>query len=296
MSDPRRYRVTHRTTYAYQQPVSVCHHLLHLRPRPCANQRCTNTTLVVDPQPAVLTERRDYFGNPATFAIVQQLHRTLAVEAVSEVELTPPEPPDPAASLFWEGTREALRAGRDAAMLERYYLAFDSPMIRASETLRAYAAPSFPPGRPVLEGALELSARIHHGLTYEPGATTVSTTPEETLTLGRGVCQDFAHLAIGCLRSLGLAARYVSGYLVTDRSAAAPADPLLGTDASHAWCSVWTPEFDWVDFDPTNDRIPSGRHVTLAWGRDYGDVSPVKGVILGGGEHVMHVGVDVAPL
>jgi len=289
-----RYRVLHRTTYAYTQPVSVCHHLLHLRPRACAAQRCESTLLAIEPQPAVLTERRDYFGNPATFAIVQQIHRTLSVEAVSEVELTPAPPPDPGETTAWEGVRETLRVGRDAATLERYYLTFDSPMIRATEALRAYAAPSFPPGRPILAGALELSARIHAGLVYEPGATTLSTTPEETLALGRGVCQDFAHLAIGCLRALGLSARYVSGYLVQERAAGAPT--LIGADASHAWCSVWTPEFDWVDFDPTNDRLPGGRHVTLAWGRDYGDVSPVKGVILGGGEHALRVGVDVAPL
>ncbi len=140
-----RYRVLHRTTYAYTQPVSVCHHLLHLRPRTSATQRCDSTLLAVDPQPAVLTERRDYFGNSATFAIVQQVHRMLSVEAVSEVALTPPPAPDPEETTTWEGVRETLRAGRDAAMQERYYLTFDSPMIRATDVLRAYAAPSFPP-------------------------------------------------------------------------------------------------------------------------------------------------------
>ncbi len=290
-----RYRVTHGTVYAYSQPVSVCHNLLHLRPRACPRQRCTSTSLAFDPLPAVLTDRRDFFGNPTTFTIVQQLHRRLAVEAVSEVELEPAAPPDPATGQPWEAVRNAVRAGRDPAMLERYFLSFDSPMARGSDVLREYAGPSFPPARPLLEAAIDLSSRIHHDLAYEPGATTVGTTPEETLALGRGVCQDFAHLAIGCLRAMGLPARYVSGYLVTGRSAGADAAALTGADASHAWLGVWTPEAEWVDLDPTNDQVPTDRHITLAWGRDYGDVSPIRGVILGGGEHTSRVGVEVAP-
>ena len=289
-----RYRVTHQTHYAYSQPVSVCHNLFHLRPRPSPGQTCARTSLAIDPLPAILTDRIDLFGNPTTFAIVQQLHRALSVEAVSEVDLERSEPPDPADSSPWEEVRDAVRAGRDAETLERYFLTFDSPMVRASDLLRDYAAPSFTPGRPVLEATVELSSRIHHDLAYEPGATTIGTTPEETLTLKRGVCQDFAHLAIGCLRAMGLAARYVSGYLVTGRSA--PTQPeLTGADASHAWLAVWTPEHDWIDLDPTNDQIPTDRHVTLAWGRDYGDVSPIRGVILGGGDHKTRVSVEVRP-
>lgn len=290
-----RYCVTHRTAYDYSQPVSVCHNLLHLRPRECPRQRDVTTLLAIDPAPAVLTDRLDVFGNPTTFAIVQQLHRSLAVEAVSVLDLTPTPAPDAAETTPWEQVRDALRTGRRASMLARYQLTFDSPMVRGTDVLREYAAPSFPPDRPLLDAAVELSSRIHRDLAYEAGATTVGTTPEETLALGRGVCQDFAHLAIGCLRALGLAARYVSGYLVTGRGAAAePA--LVGADASHAWLGVWTPEYGWVDLDPTNDQIPTDRHITVAWGRDYGDVSPVKGVVLGGGEHTIRVGVDVARL
>jgi transglutaminase-like putative cysteine protease len=289
-----RYRVTHKTHYAYSQPVSVCHNLFHLRPRPSPRQACARTSLAIDPLPAVLTDRIDLFGNPTTFAIVQQLHRALSVEAVSEVDLERTVPPDPAASSPWEEVRDAVRAGRDPETLERYFLTFDSPMVRASDMLRDYAAPSFASGRPLLEATVELSSRIHQDLAYEPGATTIGTTPEETLAQKRGVCQDFAHLAIGCLRAMGLPARYVSGYLVTGRSA--PEEPVLtGADASHAWLAVWTPEFDWVDVDPTNDQIPTDRHVTLAWGRDYGDVSPIRGVILGGGDHKTRVSVEVRP-
>jgi transglutaminase-like putative cysteine protease len=290
-----RYRVTHRTRYAYSQAVSVCHNLLHLRPRPRPHQRPAGTLLAVDPVPAILTDHEDAFGNPTTFAIIQELHRTLAVEAVTEVELEP-TPPPAATAVAWEEARARLRAGRDVEGLACYQLAFDSPLVRASETLRDYATPSFPPGRPLLEAALDLSSRIHRELAYRPGATTVHTTPEETLRLGRGVCQDFAHLAIGCLRSLGLAARYVSGYLVTGRSATSDAATLAGADASHAWLGVWLPDAGWVDLDPTNDLVPHDRHVTVAWGRDYGDVCPIKGVILGGGEHAVQVAVEVAAL
>jgi len=288
-----RYLVTHRTQYSYGQPVSVCHNLLHLRPRPLPRQVCLGTTLIVDPPPALLEDRLDGFGNPTTFAIVQQVHRELTVEAVSEVDVLPSVAPATKGGQPWEVVRDGLRTQRSADALERYALTFDSPMVQASDVLREFAAPSFPRERPLLEAACELSSRIHRELEYVPGATTVATTPEETLSLERGVCQDFAHLAVGCFRSLGLAARYVSGYLVNTPAAVADDDELTGADASHAWLAVWTPEHGWVDLDPTNDLLPTDRHITLAWGRDYGDVSPIRGVILGGGEHTIDVAVDV---
>ena len=288
-----RYLVTHRTQYSYGQPVSVCHNLLHLRPRPLPRQTCLSTTLTVDPPPALLEDRLDGFGNPTTFAIVQQVHRELSVEAVSEVEIAPWVAPKPCGGEPWEVVRDGLRTQRSADALARYALTFDSPMVQASDVLREFARPSFSRERPLLEAACELSSRIHRELAYLPGATTVATTPEETLSLQRGVCQDFAHLAVGCLRSLGLAARYVSGYLVNAAGAASSDDELTGADASHAWLALWTPEHAWVDLDPTNDLLPTDRHITLAWGRDYGDVSPIKGVILGGGDHTIEVAVDV---
>ena len=289
-----RYLVTHRTQYSYAQPVSVCHNLLHLRPRPLPRQACLSSTLTIDPSPALLEDRLDGFGNPTTFAIVQQVHRELSVEAVSEVDIVPSVAPSTEGGQAWEVVRDSLRMQRTAEALERYALTFDSPMVQASDTLREFAAVSFPADRPLLEAARDLSSRIHRDLTYTPGATTIATTAEETLSIGRGVCQDFAHLAVGCLRSLGLAARYVSGYLVNVPAAAAGVDDeLTGADASHAWLALWTPEHGWVDLDPTNDLLPTDRHVTLAWGRDYGDVSPIKGVILGGGDHTVDVAVDV---
>jgi transglutaminase-like putative cysteine protease len=288
-----RYLVTHRTQYSYAQPVSVCHNLLHLRPRPLPRQACLSTTLTVDPPPALLEDRLDRFGNPTTFAIVQQVHRELTVEAVSEVDVAPSVAPKPDAGHPWEVVRDGLRTQRSADALERYALTFDSPMVQTSDVLREFASPSFACERPLLEAACALSSRIHRELAYLPGATTIATTPEETLLHKRGVCQDFAHLAVGCLRSLGLAARYVSGYLVNTPAAVSDDDELTGADASHAWLAVWTPEHGWVDLDPTNDLLPTDRHITLAWGRDYGDVSPIKGVILGGGDHTIDVAVDV---
>jgi transglutaminase-like putative cysteine protease len=290
-----RYRVEHRTTYTYAQPVSVCHNLFHLRPRACAAQQNDATTLTIDPLPAVLIERDDFHGNPTTFAIVQQLHHTLDITAVTFVERAPIPAPASTDGAAWETVRDQVRSARDPAGLARYQLTFPSPMVRGSAALRDYAAPSFPAGRPALAAAIELSSRLHRELTYVPGATTVETTPEDTLASGQGVCQDFSHVLVGCLRSFGVPARYVSGYLMTTPDPARPADALVGADASHAWVAVWTPEAGWVDLDPTNDMLPSDRHVTVAWGRDYGDVCPVKGVILGGGSHTIDVAVAVTP-
>lgn len=285
------YRVTHTTTYTYSQPVSLCHNLAHLTPRPGPRQSTTDFRLVVDPDPAVVHERVDFFGNPATFFTVQEPHKKLAVRAEHTTTVAPFSPPDPAATPPWEEVRDLLRTDRSPVVLDACHYSFDSPYVAASAALAEYAAPSFPPGRPLLEAALHLTARIHREFRYDPKATTLSTSLAEVLAGRRGVCQDFAHLQIGCLRSLGLAARYVSGYLLT--RPAAGKERLVGADASHAWVSVYCPGSDWIDLDPTNDLIPSDEHVLLAWGRDYDDVSPVKGVILGGGEHRIAVAVDV---
>lgn len=291
-----RYRVEHRTTYTYAQPVAVCHNLFHLRPRPCDDQQSAPTTLQVDPVPAVLVARDDFFGNPTHFAIVQQPHRVLDITALTIVERAAIPVPDASQDSAWEDVAAQVAAARDDIGLGCYQLTFPSPMVRDRPAFREYAASSFPAGRPALAGAIELSSRLHRDLTYVPGATTVETTPEEALAKRRGVCQDFAHVLLGCLRAFGLPARYVSGYLVTQRDPKLAEAPLVGADASHAWVSVWTPEHGWVDLDPTNDMLPSDRHVTVAWGRDYGDVCPVKGVILGGGAHTIDVAVSVTPI
>jgi transglutaminase-like putative cysteine protease len=288
-----RYAVTHITRYEYAEPVLLCQNLAHLTVRPTPRQRCLRSEFTVRPAPAVSTQQRDYFGNAAGFFSVQEPHRELVVAARHDVEVLPYEPPAAEETPPWEQVRDALRHDRTASGLDAYQFVFDSPYVRPGAESRDYARASFIPGRPLLEAALDLNRRIHAEFTYDQRATTVATPLREVFSKRRGVCQDFAHLAIACLRSLGLAARYVSGYLATG----GPSGKLrpIGADASHAWVSLYCPGDGWVDFDPTNDVIPGAGHITLAWGRDFDDVSPVKGVILGGGEHVVRVGVDVVP-
>jgi transglutaminase-like putative cysteine protease len=288
------YRVTHTTTYRYGKVVSLCHNLVHLTPRTCARQTCLFSQLQMTPSPKLFVEQADFFGNRATYFMVEEPHEQLTLKAVSDTEVVPFAAPDPAVTPPWESVRAFLEQDRSPQGLEACQFVYDSPYVKASPELAGYAAPSFPAGRPVLEAARDLTRRIHQDFHYDPEATTVTTPLRAVLELRRGVCQDFAHLQIGCLRALGLSARYVSGYLRTDPPPGQ--ERLVGVDASHAWLSVYCPGFGWVDLDPTNDLIPSDGHLLLAWGRDYDDVSPVKGVNLGGSRHSVTVGVDVALL
>ena len=288
-----RYRVRHTTTYAYSNAVSVCHNELHLCPRQCRHQTCTFHELLVYPKAPVVSRSTDYFGNPVTYFTLQEPHQALTMTANSVVEVAPVEAPPLADSAAWEDVRDGLRRDRSAEGLEAVQFVFDSPYVTANAELLAYAAPSFPSRRSLLEAVRDLTERIHAEFTYDPGATAVNTPLSDVMHYRRGVCQDFAHLQIGCLRALGLAVRYVSGYLVTQPS---EPNPLVGAEASHAWLSVYCPGHGWVDVDPTNNLWPSDRHVTVAIGRDYGDVSPIKGVFLGGGDHTMEVAVDVTPV
>jgi transglutaminase-like putative cysteine protease len=224
---------------------------------------------------------------------VQEPHDRLLVHASARIDVGPRPPIAAQLSPPWEAVIRALAGARDEATLDAYQFAFDSPYITVDDDVRAYALPSFTPDRPVLDAAIDLTARIFHEFTYEGGVTDVSTPVHEVLMQRRGVCQDFAHLQIACLRSLGLPARYVSGYLMTRPPEGQ--QKLVGADASHAWLSVWCPALGWVDFDPTNNLIPGDEHITLAWGRDYGDVSPINGMIIGGGSHEVAVAVDVVP-
>ena len=212
----------------------------------------------------------------------------------SLVEIRPSTPPRPNATPPWETVRDGLPLDTSSTGLDAFQFVFDSPCIRSSPELAAYCALSFRPGRPILEDALDLTHRIYHEFKYQPGSTSVNTPPSEVLRTRRGVCQDFAHVQIGCLRSLGLAARYVSGYLLTQPPPGQAR--LMGADASHAWLSIYIPQHGWVDLDPTNNIIPSLDHILLAWGRDYSDVCPVKGIFHGGGRHSVSVSVDVIPL
>ncbi len=289
-----RYRVRHTTTYAYEETVSICHNEVRLVPRATAAQECRRTTLAIDPAPAVLHPHVDYFGNPTSFFTLEEPHHRMVVTAESELALEAPAVVEPTSTPAWDGLRNRMACDLSPDGLAAFEFAFESPHAPGLPELAAWAAPSFPKGRPVLEGALDLTRRIHRGFAYRPGATSVMTPVSEVFAARAGVCQDFAHLEIACLRALGLAARYVSGYVRTRRADGREA--LVGADASHAWVSLHCGPAGWVDLDPTNDGVPSDEHLTLAWGRDYGDVSPIKGVILGGGEHTVDVAVDVAAL
>ena len=287
-----RYNITHTTTYDYSEAVSVSHHIARLSPRTLPRQRCLRHEMSIEPAPAVTSEHVDYFGNAATFFVIQAPHAQLKVLSRSEVEVSAAEMPDPSESPPWETVRDGFANGLSPETLEAYEFVFDSTLIRANAEFAAYAAGSFPAGRPLLEAVIDLTRRIHADFTFEK-ATSVATPLDEVFRARRGVCQDFAQLQIACLRSLGLAARYVSGYLKT---ASPPNRPrLMGADASHAWLAVYCPGVGWIDVDPTN-LLPSTTHITLAWGRDYSDVSPIRGVILGGGEHSLKVAVDVVAL
>jgi transglutaminase-like putative cysteine protease len=288
------YRVRHSTRYTYSQPVAIAHNEVRLTPRSGTCQEARRTQLAIDPPPSVLSQQKDFFGNTIHFFTLQAPHHEMTVTAVSDVSLTPAPPPAPEDTSPWEDVRAALPQDLGPTGLDAYQFVFESPYVQWDEATAAYATPSFPTGRPLLAAALDLTHRIHADFKYEPGTTSVATPVAEVLNHRRGVCQDFTHLEIACLRSLGLAARYVSGYVLNlaDRTR----ERMVGADASHAWLAIYDPHHGWIDLDPTNDTIPADQHVTVAWGRDYGDVSPVKGVILGGGEHTVTVAVEVTPV
>jgi transglutaminase-like putative cysteine protease len=289
-----RYQVRHLTEYTYADPVTLSHHLVHLAPRADNGQMTGKRELNIIPAPAFRRERIDAFGNRVTYFSIEEPHRRLSVETLFEVTVPPAARPPLLFPASWESVRDALLGARRADAVEAFSYTFDSPHVRASRALAAYAAPSFPAGRPFLDAVMGLTRRIHDEYVYDPRATTVATPLAQVLEQRRGVCQDFAHLQIGCLRSLGLPCRYVSGYLLTRPPPGRPR--LVGADASHAWVSVHLPDFGWVDFDPTNGLMPGEQHVTVACGRDFADVTPVRGVIMGGGPHELKVEVDVSPL
>jgi transglutaminase-like putative cysteine protease len=288
------YRVRHRTTYDYEDQVSVSHHVARLTPRNLPKQICRESHISILPAPPVTSAHSDYFGNSLTFFTLDEPHERLMVEANSDLEVNALALPDFSGSPPWETVRELLPGDHSDEVLDAYQFVFDTRRVGSSPELAAYARESFPEGRPLLAAALDLTRRIHQDFRFDKNATEVATPVETFFEKRRGVCQDFAHLQIGCMRSLGLPARYVSGYL---RTMPPPGKPrLIGADASHAWCSAWCPGTGWVDFDPTNNCVPSDGHITVAWGRDYSDVSPIYGVLLGGARHKLHVEVDVMPL
>lgn len=287
------YEVTHKTEYTYKSDVSDSYSQLHLLPRQLPGQRCHATEVVIDPDPDDYRERLDYFGNRVSYVAIHRPHRALTVTATSLVEVDdrPVE-----LSLFghrpWEEARDATRRNEVVDPLDALQYTLDSPLVETSAAFADYATSTFTPGRPLLEAVTDICHRIHADFEYSPGSTSVTTPLPEVFAQRKGVCQDFAHVGIACLRSIGLPARYVSGYLETLPPPGRP--KLKGADGSHAWMSVLVPQTGWLEVDPTNDQLANNRYIVTAYGRDYSDVPPLSGVIYTKGKtDRLRVQVDV---
>ncbi|MDP0491192.1 MAG: transglutaminase family protein [Verrucomicrobiota bacterium JB023] len=282
------YTIHHRTTYQYEANVSYSHHLARLR------TSLGQTRLVISPNPDTINHYLDYFGNPTTYFALTIPHQKLTIDAHSSISL-PDASPTPQLDLSpaWESVRDTLASSTLPNDLSANEFTFPSSICPTSPSLADYARPSFKPGTPILAAARDLTRRIFEDFKFDNSATTVSTPVRDVLAKRAGVCQDFAHLQISCLRSLGLSACYVSGYLRTDPPPGKPR--LIGADASHAWISLYVPQLGWTDFDATNNVIPSTNHIPIARGRDYLDISPVRGTVYGGGRQKLQIGVTVVP-
>lgn len=295
VTNVRCYRVEHQTAYRYEEPVTLSHHQLRLTPRSLPHQHNQAHELALTPVPSYRCERTDAFGNSVTELAIESSHSELEIVARSTVTVSQREVPPAATTGPWEAAREALayRAGwqPDPAVLEATRFLFESPHARVKRDLRAYASDCFKPGLPLLEAAKALMKKIHAEFKFDAEATTITTPVMKFFEQKRGVCQDFTHFMISCLRSTGLAARYVSGYVLT-RPGPARQRP-VGAEASHAWVSLFVPGAGWIDLDPTNNVMPSWEHITLGWGRDFSDVTPLRGVINGGGKQIIEVTVTV---
>ncbi len=283
------YAVRHATTYRYDHAVTLSTHRLRLTPRDTPTQRLRRFALETAPEGALLAAEKDGFGNTAHLLEIREPHWELTIEARSEVAVS--DAPPPLDATPWEQVAAAAARPRGAEAAEAAAFALPSRLTEADDALEDWARACFTPGRPVLDAAQALMSRIYGEFAYDPEATHAGTDAREAFALRRGVCQDFAHVFLAACRALGVPARYVSGYLLTRPPEGRPR--LVGADASHAWASVWRPHGGWRDFDPTNDVCPGLEHVTCAWGRDYGDVGPVIGVVLGAGAHTLEVAVDV---
>lgn len=292
-SDSIHYRVWHRTTYRYSRPMTDGYTVAYLLPRPTPHQHIDRAEVTVEPTPDERSERIDVFGNRVVQIGVHRSHDELTLHAESEVVVEPQQLDDDGPA--WEEVREAVGACRGGQALNVRPFVGRSPFVdldRYGEALAAFGEPFFRPGRPIVDAVRDLTHTIYATFAFDAKFTEISTPLSAVLEARRGVCQDFAHLATGVLRSVGLAARYVSGYIETQPPPGQAR--LIGADASHAWCAVWVPEIGWIDVDPTNDHVPIRRHVTVAWGRDYGDVAPVRGVVIGpGASQHLQVAVDV---
>ncbi len=311
-----KYRITHSTLYQYNQLVGLCQNEARLQPRDFWRQQCQSNRFEISPEPSDFSERQDFFGNRVAYFAIQQAHQRLMVTAISEITVFPKQNRDDLANLItWEQVRDQLQESPAQVqtqtqsqqqqqqqqqqsfcdeLLDAKLFLLDSAMVTTNAELANYAQSSFLPNRPLVQVVTDLMQRIHSDFTYDPSSTTIATPLSDVLQFRRGVCQDFAHLAIGCLRSFGIAARYVSGYVETQPMPGK--QRLVGADASHAWFAVYVPGSGWLEFDPTNNTVPFDQHITLAWGRDYTDVTPLKGIAFGGGQHTLSVSVDVLRL
>jgi transglutaminase-like putative cysteine protease len=294
----RKYRIRHETRYEYAADVVHSHHLLHLVPRPAPYQECLEHVIEIEPATHRRVDELDAFGNPMVRLELAQPHRELAVISQMQIEVHPRPGVNPDTTLPWEKVRNTFTyhgAWPSRDQLDAARFRHESPHVRVKQSFADYSAACFAADRPILACAEALGTQLHQQIAYAPGETTISTSSTEVLAQRRGVCQDFAHLMISCLRSRGLPARYVSGYLRTNATTDKDGKKLVGDGASHAWVAVWSPPFGWIEFDPTNGCFAGTDHVAVAWGRDFGDVSPLRGVILGGSDHRLSVTVSVEP-
>lgn len=285
------YHITHKTEYHYQEPIGLCQNIARLIPRSFEGQRCIHSEMKIDPNPDVFNRYDDFFGNHVTYYAIEQEHKKLTVLVESHVQIVKKQVEwNAMPKMAWEDTIGLLAtdAANNADILQFVPQTF---MTTISRQVKEYAQPSFSPGRPLFEAVYELMQRIYKDFEFKSGLTTVATPVNVVLNLRKGVCQDFAHLAIACLRSMGLPARYMSGYIETIKTPGK--EKLVGADASHAWFSIFIPGKGWVDFDPTNNQIPTFQHITVAWGRDYADIAPLKGVIHSSRPHKLSVAVTV---
>ena len=294
----KKYTVRHETNYKYTADVMHSHHLLHLVPRPTPYQECYEHEIQIEPAGHRRVNGLDAFGNPLIRLELAQPHRELRVVSQMQIEVHARPAVSPETTEPWEKVRDSFAyrgAWPSRDQLDAARFRHESPHVRVKQSFTDYSAACFPEGRPILSAAEALSTQLHKDIEYAPGVTTVSTPPTEVVETRRGVCQDFAHLMISCLRSRGLPARYVSGYLRTNATQTESGEKLVGDAASHAWVAVWSPPYGWIEFDPTNGCFAGTDHIAVAWGRDFGDVSPLRGVILGGADHQLSVTVRVSP-
>jgi len=286
------HRVTHKTDYTYQESVSLCHNIVRLMPRSTNKQFCKSSVVTITPEPDVLIEYEDFYGNKLVYFTIEKEHKKLSVHVVSEIEKLSPanlQPPQ-FNRISWEEVCRLTHTLTPELIDVKQFIA-TTPMTEVDDAIAAYANQSFPAGRSLFEGSRNLMNRIFADFKFQSGFTTISTPLSVVMKERKGVCQDFAHLAIACLRSLGLPVRYISGYIETIPPPGV--EKLVGVDASHAWYSVYIPNSGWVDFDPTNNLLPADQHITVGWGRDYADITPLKGVIMSSGRHKLKVSVDV---